>query len=337
MYSLKCDWSKFNQEEDKAPKSLDATKDQLPSFYEIVFEKKTNADATYLSVKSNFLSAFRLRSLTLRSLGLVSIDDRAFSNKATYRYLTTLDLSDNALKRFDSHLLDNLEQLEVLSLAYNNLKFSEKNFHSAPSIRHLNLSHNHMQFVTPHLFDHLENLDSVDLSHNSIRDIKACTFNNIQTNELARRFRPVVLDLHANPLTCDCDIFYLERYLKFKIKATCERPRYYQNKTIQQLVGEDPAYRCHYEVMDSKCDHASARMSTLHLVLIIGLATLALLFCCITCCCVCKSSSQKSKISQLRQELAETVENSKPKKIYANLIALESKIKKETDTQALLA
>jgi hypothetical protein len=171
---------------------------------------------------------------------------------------------------------------------------------------------------------------------NNIRDIKACTFNKVQTSALGRKYRPTIINLNNNPITCDCDVFYLKRYMNYNLTLKCEKPSYYKNKTLENLSREDIDYRCHFEEMNKSCEKRG-HLSTLSLTLIIVFATGAGLFCSISMCCYCKSSSQGDRIRKLKSDLAEQVEKSKPKKLYANLASLEAGVgKKSADTQALI-
>ena len=335
VVKLTCDWIRFFESEQRAPE-LESPKPNLVVLYEFKFELRNNAgslDPKYLHVRKNFLKNFKVRSLVLRSLGLISIDESAFA-KANFASLETLDLSLNALSRLDSHILEHMHQLQNLNLANNkDLKLSEKNFAQNTYLRRIDLSYNRLQFITPNLFQNLNQLESVDLSANSLRSVKACDFNNVQTNELSRKFSPVVINLKLNPINCDCDVFYLERHMNFKVEVECEKPLEYKGKSLKQLSREDPAYRCEYEKMSVACS-VKPSISDRDLTLIIVFASLTGLFLLLACCCYCKSSSQSSKIKHLRADLEHRIQESKPKKVYANINLLEKQ--KSGDAQALI-
>ena len=333
IIGLTCDWVKFVDAEDKAPE-LEGSNSKTQSIYEIKFtEIAATAEFKYISVRKNFLRDFKVRSLTLSRLGLVSVDEHAFDKKNFGLYLEKLDLSENSLQRLDSHVLQHADQLQHLNLAKNRLKFSENNFFYNIHLRILDLSGNHFQFLTPNLFGGLVNLERVDLRDNNIRDVKACVLNNIQENTLSRKFSPVLVNLEGNPVVCDCDLFYLERHLGYKIEATCAKPNYYKDRKFSQLKNEDPEYRCHYSEMNASCERSS--VSDLYLGLIIGFACLAGILLFITFLCHCSNSSKNSKIRQLNDDLQSIAEKKKPKKIYANFSASNVN-KKSADAQALI-
>jgi Leucine-rich repeat (LRR) protein len=319
---------------------LEKTKNAKLLRYEIKFELKTSSkspDQRYASIRKHFLKRFNVRKLDLSQLILASIDDNAFSAASVSKYLEELDLSNNALSRLDAHILEPLQQLQSLNLSHNNLKFSEHNFESQTYLKRLDLSYNRINYVTPFMLSGLNTLEKLNLRGNNLKDLKACQFDRLQLNSLARKYFPIEIDLRTNPVNCDCDLFFLNRHLGYKIVAECEQPNYYKNISFSQLKREDPSYRCDYEKMEAKCNsiHDNGGISTRDLALIILFASLFVLFVFITCCCYCKNSSQSSKLRKVNEQLKNSVENSKPKKIYANLAQLDGK-KNVSDTQALI-
>jgi hypothetical protein len=169
---------------------------------------------------------------------------------------------------------------------------------------------------------------------NNIREVKACTFNNVQTNSLTRKYHPVSINLDTNTITCDCDVFYLWRHRGFNITLTCDKPSYYKNKALTSLDKEDLDYRCNFDAMENACTKDTS-LAVVYLVLIILLALFVCLLCAIALCCYCRSSSRGDQLKKLKEELSEQVAKSKPKKIYANFAALDGG-KKASDTKALI-
>jgi Leucine-rich repeat (LRR) protein len=165
---LKCDWVKFVDAEASAPKLEALTEKehrlQVPLYYKISFESNSlNTQPKYLHVSENFLKDFKVRSLSMRKLNLVSVHDHAFAKENFGTHCRKIDLSFNSLVRLDSAVLEHIDQLEVLILSHNDLQFSENNFAYNRLLSKLDLSFNKIQFLTPKIFYNLERMREIDL------------------------------------------------------------------------------------------------------------------------------------------------------------------------------
>jgi Leucine-rich repeat (LRR) protein len=161
--AIKCDWARFVDAEDAAP-AVGSPKKREPTLYEIKFESSSqNTQPKYTHVRKNFLKAFKVRSLSMRKLNLITVDEHAFAKENFKTHCESLDLSYNSLYRLDPHVLENMDQLRKLSLSNNDLKLSENNFVYNPLLSKLDLSYNKIQFLTPNLFHNLEDLELIDL------------------------------------------------------------------------------------------------------------------------------------------------------------------------------
>jgi hypothetical protein len=168
IIQLKCDWVKFVDAEASAPKLEALTEKerrlQVPVYYEISFESSSlNTQPKYSHVGKNFLKDFKVRSLSMRKLNLISVNEHAFAKENFGTHCRKIDLSFNSLVRLDSHVLEHIDQLEVLILSHNDLKFSENNFAYNRLLSKLDLSFNKIQFLTPNIFHNLEDLRDIDL------------------------------------------------------------------------------------------------------------------------------------------------------------------------------
>jgi hypothetical protein len=340
--TLECSWNKFvdslELRKSLVGKSEDGKKRkrQELELYNIEFEKNSMGHDKYKHLPKDLFD-FNVKSLSMQSLKLKTIDENAFANVGLSKYLQSLDLSDNELKRIDSHTLGNLKRLEHLNLAKNKLTFGERNFATNRLLKYINLANNELQFLSPNVFAGLHLLEEIDLSNNHIRTIDPCTFSNVQESPISSRFSPVEINLSGNEITCDCGVFYLNRFLNQNLNLTCARPEYYKNKTFSQLQREDPGHRCNFEKMDKACNPHEA-LSSRDLAFIIAIVVLASLLVLITCCCCCNSISQTGKINKLDKMLKRARRNNpKQKKVYGSDVAnVEEGGKANNDQEKLI-
>ena len=262
---------------------------------------------------------FRVRSVTMKNLGIKHIEYDTFGIKCCQNTLESLDLSNNKLTRFDSNQLVNLKRLERLDLSNNNLQFSDANFANNKNLRAINLSGNQLQYLPFRLFDKLTELESVDLSNNHLQTVDSCTFNRIQMSPISRQYNPARVSMLNNPLECECDLFYLSRHLNMVLNLTCATPQVYANKRFDQLKNEDPSFRCQYKLMEKSCNPSN---NLIEIVVIIVLACLTGFFFSIAFCCLCKNMGEQSSMKKLKKEMEN---NKKPRLVRPKPVYVDSK------------
>jgi len=292
---IKCDWNKFvDSAKDPARFKLDeAKKNSLRLFYEFEFTTAVKSnDPTFQRVAKIHFTNFNVKSLSMKNLGLTSIDQDTFTKENFGSEFHTLDLSNNNLKRLDKKTLENLSGLNKLFLANNRLSLSENNFENNQKLEVIDLSNNQLQYLTSHVFDNLNRVERVNLNNNDLRSVDACIFANIHRNKLTRK--NTVINLNNNPIECDCALFYLNRFKNYQLNLTCSEPPFYQGRAFDDLFREEPAYKCKYEEMDSKCNDSSHALT--YLVLFIVFASLFAFFFLIACVCCIRAMKLNSKL-----------------------------------------
>jgi hypothetical protein len=257
-------------------------------------------DPRFQVISKNLFQSMKLKSLSLRNLGIRTIELDAFDKDCCQQYLETLDLSGNYLRRLDEKLLRNLKSLERLILANNQLAFGERNFQANSRLKHVDLSGNALQYITPNLFYGLNKLESIELSRNNLHSIEACVFDAIDTNNVATRYNPPKIYLNENPIECDCDLFYLNRHRNYKLNLTCSSPEFYKGRNFNELAKEDPSKRCDYESMEDFCELLHAR-SNIQLYLIVLFVILTILFLIISVCCCCSNITLNNRLKKWKQ------------------------------------
>ena len=324
MIKLKCDWNKYvdataNPElleqrlqafRKNRAKSDNKTTTLAPSDVENIFgiefvpSSVKSDDPRYQTIRSKLFTNMRLRTVSFRQLNIRSIDVAAFDDKCCKKDLERLDLTGNHLSRIDERLLANLDRLQVLLLANNQLQFGENNFKANINLIQLDLSGNGLQYLPNKLFANLHELVSIDLSNNNLQTINACTFNKLLINPLAKAYFPTQVNLLGNPIECNCDIFYINRYLKIQLNLTCARPEFYSGKQFKELTAEDPSERCNYKRMDKLCKIAANEDDSwiISLVVIVLLILATLLFLLISIMCLMRNISLNKKLKALQSD-----------------------------------
>lgn len=263
LITFKCNWSLFvdamndaarsSLEEDSGEDSSSKPRrggklpnpstDQL-EIYDIEFTSGGGlTELRYRTLSAKLFENFNIRSLRLSNFNIERVDDNIFESSAFGKYLQTLDLSRNSIRRLDGKVLSNLRALQHLNLSSNRLSLGEHNFEKNVHLRVLDVSNNDLQFLSPQVFAHLHELEWLGLSRNNIRRIDACTFANVQISAIAAKYSPIIIDLKQNPIDCDCNVFYLNRHLGYRVNLSCENPDFYRGRTFDDLKREDPAYR----------------------------------------------------------------------------------------------
>lgn len=298
---LKCDWSRFRDENNNLIASRQSYQDSR-LVYEIIFIPSVvpaNLEK-YKIINAGLFSNFRLKSLSFQNLGIVTIETGAFDNFCCENTLVTLDLSKNHLIRLEKSSLMGLGRLARLNLNTNYyLSLCENNFQLLRNLKYLDLSQNNIQYLPSRLFGGLTELELVNLDANNLRSVEACTFDLIQASKLSRNLFPANINLTNNPIHCDCDLFFLARYRGYKVEANCISPSFYNDKPFSTLVKEDPSARCDYSAMANSCridSSTSWKVATIILSILFGLFFL----CCLVCCCKFMSASDRAEQLQIQ-------------------------------------
>ena len=323
LIKLKCDWNKyvdatanpelleqrlqaFRKNRAKSDNRTTLAPSDVENRFGIEFVPSSvkSDDPRYQTIRSKLFTNMRLRTVSFRQLNIRSIDVAAFDDKCCRKDLERLDLTGNHLSRIDERLLANLNRLQVLLLANNQLQFGENNFKANINLIQLDLSGNGLQYLPNKLFANLHELVSIDLSNNNLQTINACTFNKLLINPLAKKYFPTQVNLLGNPIECNCDIFYINRYLKIQLNLTCARPEFYSGKQFKELSAEDPSERCNYKQMDKLCKIAANEDDSwlISLVVIVLLILATLLFLLISIMCLMRNVSLNKKLKALQSD-----------------------------------
>lgn len=306
---LKCDWQRFVE-------YLHKNKDykvEKKDVYEIEFELKDKLigdQINYNEVRGNLFEVFSIRSLSLRGLGLRSLNRNAFK-KCCENSLEYLDLSGNQLKRVDRSALSRLQALQVLNLTANpQIQFANDNFYENSQLKQIYLASNNIEYLPEKIFNNLHRLSVVDLSNNNLRNVDACTFYPVYdeleattTNKGSFKQQlnasSVSVNLQTNPIECNCDVFYLERAANLKLDLVCngDEPEFYKNKHISQLSRENPEnLKCFYSQIEFNCrskyvnaNNLLSNYETFKILVILFSVLLSILFLVVicTCCQIC--------------------------------------------------
>ena len=108
--------------------------------------------------------------------------------------------------------------------------------------------------------------------------------------------------MFENPIDCECPVFFLNRYLKFKLNLTCNTPEVYKNRKFADMNREDPSERCEYKKIADTChttSHPSIFNSEWFMHIVIVVSVLAFMF---TLCC-CASCVQTSRLNRVQKQL----------------------------------
>ncbi|CAF0939321.1 unnamed protein product [Brachionus calyciflorus] len=275
---LTCNWQKFVDYGNKNSNN----KIQNCNETELIFHQfdfyLPFSDPKYVTLKKDLFKNFRVQSLSMKSLNLAKIEENAFE-KESFKHIVFMDLSSNKLQKINTNIFKNLEVLEKLNLSNNKIALTENNFQHLKSLKSLDLSGNQLQYIHPNVFNSLNRLEYLDLSNNNLEKVDACTLSKINTNPITLRFVPPIILMNNNPIDCDCNIFYLNRVLKYRLNLTCSTPKYYKGKEFIDLKNEDPSSTCKYKT-----------------IIIFGLLICA-------CCCCCKNISKSNRILELKNTL----------------------------------
>jgi len=298
---LKCDWSKFRDENNKLLNSKQSYRGS-EYIYEIVFTPSAVPSdiEKYKVVNSGLFSNIRLSSVSFQNLGIVTVEVGAFDSYCCESSLKTLDLSKNHMIRLDTDALKNLKRLTRLNLGNNHLSLNEENFKFLKNLRYLDLSKNHIQYLPSNLLAGVSELEMISFEDNNLRTIDACVFDLAQKSSMSRKYFPAKIDLTGNSINCDCSLFYLARHRGYNITANCISPSFYVSKTFASLVNEDPSGRCSYSEMEDVCVNANTRALKIA-VCVLAIFT-AIFFLC-TCVCCCKYMSASDQSEKFKNEL----------------------------------
>ncbi|KAJ8049850.1 Slit-like 3 protein [Holothuria leucospilota] len=121
--------------------------------------------------------------------------------------LTALYLGYNKLRNIPEPFLRKLPNLEQLGLDWNRINIIPQDaFEQNPQLRIINLAGNHIHFTHVISLKGLLNLEQLDLRFNNISSLPSEIFDPVN--------RDFCLLLRGNNFTCDCNIFFLQKWLE---------------------------------------------------------------------------------------------------------------------------
>jgi len=217
-----------------------------------------------------FADLSKLSTLQLQNNGLIRLQDGVFRGMAN---LEKLLLSDNNLLEIQTQVLAPLSkslkninlannhlsfqggvaseffgaqspmnmnlQLETMDLSYNNISEILYDWHNMNNLRELNLSHNSIGSLrlSDLNFSPIVNI-VVDLRHNQIQEIGEFYLASSMdsSREYDSRFTRI-LYLDDNPLFCDCDVYFLAKYMNRTLPSVLN----YWTIEAPQLTCQQPA------------------------------------------------------------------------------------------------
>ena len=190
------------------------------------------------------LNRFKLlnSTLNLSSNSLEQIQSHAFyytvqlnvqSNETgtlVFFPIVKLDLSRNSFASLPWNSIKSLSNLKELFLSHNNIssldmgdlmvKIGGNNLNNElfSSLTHVYLSSCGLKYVSAEILNYLTNLVMLDLSNNHLKSLDSQIGQILDYNNDMRDFneqiRPATqLDLHDNPLECNCSLLWLKKYL----------------------------------------------------------------------------------------------------------------------------
>ncbi|CAG0916341.1 unnamed protein product [Notodromas monacha] len=232
LHTLQISDNKIDQlHQDDFPEELGSGLDQLDLHRNLLTKLPANS----------FSNLKRLTSLHLNENQISSLEDDAF---AGLEHLQWLYLNHNPIKGVPTRSLRPLTSLRSLDLRnceINNLSADSFEVFSK-NLQYLHLQYNHIKTLPMGVFDFMESLDHLQLYSNRIEHAPYDVFSGVlDTME--------VLDLHGNPLVCDCDLRWYREWLDnfhatddagFLVdKATCHVPKYEADQYVHKVPHED--------------------------------------------------------------------------------------------------
>lgn len=187
---------------------------------------------------NNLLYALQvLEFLNLNRCGLSEVPQFAtVSNLKTMKHLI---LSSNEINRLDNPMtFVNLDNLEILNLAYNFIESIHENvFKSIRTLKTIVLKNNRLKVIPETLFQNMNKLVNIDLSHNLIEFVPVNAFRGSNTKNLNlsdNRFsyltdnfllelrnsgtRIVKFNFNQNPWQCSCLIQILNEVKSMEVQ-----------------------------------------------------------------------------------------------------------------------
>lgn len=178
--------------------------------------------------------------------------------------LRILDLSHNYLIVIEGRTFQHLKNLETLNLSYNNIaSISQEAFSHMVKLRNLQLNNNKISWTVEDMsgpFSKLQNLMTFSLAANHIKsinsrafeglsnlvelDLKGNNITSIQQHAFDSLLKLKKLHLNSSSLLCDCNIFWIVKWMKEKIDqkyvtATCAYPAEVSGESISKLKEEN--------------------------------------------------------------------------------------------------
>ncbi|XP_022658449.1 chondroadherin-like protein isoform X2 [Varroa destructor] len=182
-----------------------------------------------------------------RLTGLVSLDltrnNIDFIHPDAFREISGtmewLKLGFNRLDEVPSEPLRDMIQLRELDLRGNNISKLESYAFSpfGANLKFLYMMHNRIASLSPEAFANLPHLEWLYLNHNRLRVLHRSVFEKI-TDTL------VILDVHDNPLDCDCSLSWFYQYahsssgkivVSLPLETKCSAPSHLKGISFKRL------------------------------------------------------------------------------------------------------
>ncbi|XP_072742540.1 uncharacterized protein Wdp [Anoplolepis gracilipes] len=155
-------------------------------------------------------------------------------------------------------LFDNLTSLRHLNMSGGNLKTIESgSFRTLSNLRSLDLSYNYIEYLELASLEGLINLRKLNLQKNAIRQLPPA---------LARLKHLRHLDIHDNPLECNCATLkvrdlIVQRKVFVSKKVVCAHPRNFKDMS---LMKPNAAFVCNFEQQDREMQNDQAEGSGMY-------------------------------------------------------------------------
>ncbi|XP_034945149.1 uncharacterized protein [Chelonus insularis] len=164
-----------------------------------------------------------LRAIKMEHNGLMTIDPKAFQNLNSLQFAhfsyNNLTLKSPVITNIDEHRLISpfhfcQDTLEELFIDHNNITEVFSDWTTAPRLRTLNLAYNQLYYLQISNLRFSSDMIEVDMTHNKIYTIY---FQDIEASAEAQDIsRKVIINVQNNPISCDCNLYDLLRYIEGK-------------------------------------------------------------------------------------------------------------------------